>query len=119
MHGFINAAEKKAKEADIILAGLFGRVRTGSTNSAALPKAGAKLLRELLQTNKKVINVSFGNPYLLNGFPEMKTYIVAYGDMPSLQRAAARALLGEIDFSGKLPISITENYPRGTGLQLK
>ena len=113
-----NAAGRKASEADIILAGLFGRVRTGSTNSAALPKAGAKVLRELLESDKKVINVSFGNPYLLNNFPEMKTYIVAYGDMPSLQRATARALLGEIGFSGKLPISLTENYPRGTGLQL-
>ncbi|MDQ3181729.1 MAG: glycoside hydrolase family 3 protein, partial [Acidobacteriota bacterium] len=115
----INTAERKANEADIILAGLFGRVRTGSTNSAALPKAGARILRELLESDRRVINISFGNPYLLNNFSAMKTYIVAYGDMPSLQRAAARAVTGEIDFSGKLPISITENYPRGTGLQLK
>ena len=113
----INTARKKANEADVILAGLFGRVRTGSTNSGALPKAGAKVLRELLESDKKVINVSFGNPYLLNIFPEMKTYIVAYGDMPSLQRATARALVGEIEFRGKLPITVG-NYSRGTGLNL-
>jgi len=112
----MNAARKKAGEADVVLAGLFGRVRSGAKNSVGIPEAGAKVLRELLQGDKKVINVSFGNPYLLNNFPEMKTYIVAYGDMQSLQRATARALVGEIDFKGKLPISLGANYPRGTGI---
>ncbi len=115
----MNAARKKANEADIILAGLFGRVRTGAKNSVGIPEAGAKVLRELLQSDKKVINISFGNPYLLNNFPEMKTYIVAYGDMTSLQRATARALVGEIEFKGKLPISLGEKFPRGVGLNLK
>jgi len=114
----MNAARRKAGEADIVLAGLFGRVRSGAKNSVGIPEAGAKVLRELLQSDKKIINVSFGNPYLLNNFPEMKTYIVAYGDMPSLQRATARALVGEINFNGKLPISLGGGYSRGTGLQV-
>jgi len=115
----MNEARKKASEADVVLAGLFGRVRSGAKNSVGIPEAGAKVLREILQTDKKVVNVSFGNPYLLNNLPEMKTYVVAYGDMPSLQRATARALVGEIDFKGKLPISLGTNYPRGTGIQIK
>jgi beta-N-acetylhexosaminidase len=115
----MNAARKKAGEADVILAGLFGRVRSGAKNSVGIPEAGAKVLRELLASDKKIVNISFGNPYLLNNFPEMKTYIVAYGDMPSLQRATARALTGEIDFKGKLPISLGENLPRATGMQIK
>jgi len=115
----MNTARKKAGEADVVLAGLFGRVRSGAKNSVGIPETGAKVLREVLRSDKKVINVSFGNPYLLNNFPEMKTYIVAYGDMPSLQRATARALIGEIDFKGKLPISLGANYPRGTGVQIK
>ena len=112
----INAARTKAGEADIVLAGLFGRVRSGAKNSVGIPETGAKLLRELLATDKKVVSLSFGNPYLLNNFPEMKTYVVAYGDMSSLQRATARALVGEIPFKGKLPISLGE-YKAGTGLQ--
>jgi beta-N-acetylhexosaminidase len=114
----MNEARKKAGEADVVLASLFGRVRSGAKNSVGIPEAGAKVLRELLQTDKKIVNVSFGNPYLLNNFPEMKTYIVAYGDMPSLQRATARALVGEIDFKGKLPISLGGGFSRGTGLQV-
>ncbi len=114
----MNEARKKAVEADVILAGLFGRVRSGAKNSVGIPEAGARILREILQTDKKVVSISFGNPYLLNNFPEMKTYVVAYGDMQSLQRATARGLLGEIDFKGKLPISLGEKFPRGTGIQI-
>ena len=66
-----------------------------------------------------VVGVSFGNPYLLQSFPAMHTYVVAYGDMPSLQRAVARALLGQTGFSGRLPISLPGLYPRGTDIQLK
>lgn len=115
----IGAARKKIAESDVVLAALIGRVRSGAKNSAGIPESSAKFLGEILQSDKKVINLSFGNPYLLNNFPQMKTYIVAYGDMSSLQRATARAITGEIEFKGKLPISLGENYPRGTGMNLK
>jgi hypothetical protein len=45
--------------------------------------------------------------------------MVAYGDMPTLQQASARALLGSIDVTGRLPISLPSLYARGTGIQLK
>jgi len=73
----------------------------------------------LIGSKTPIIAISFGNPYLLERFPGLRTYMVAYGDMPSLQQAAARALLGEIDVVGKLPISLPGLYPRGTGIQLK
>ncbi|MDX6577767.1 MAG: hypothetical protein QOE96_3720, partial [Blastocatellia bacterium] len=44
--------------------------------------------------------------------------LVAYGDMPSLQEAAAQALLGQSNITGRLPISLPGLYPRGTGIQL-
>ena len=112
----VQNAIEKAKNSEIVIAGLFGRVRSGAKNSIGLTETGNQVLQSVLQNNPNTINVSFGNPYLLRGFPAMKTYVVAYGDMTSLQRAAARALMGDIKFFGKLPISITENYPRGTGL---
>ncbi len=114
----ISDAIEKAKGAEIVIAGLFGRIRSGAKNSAGLPEAGTQVLREVLRIKPETVGVSFGNPYLLKNFPEMKTYVVAYGDMTSLQRSAARALFGEIDFTGKLPISISDDYPRGTGLSL-
>jgi beta-N-acetylhexosaminidase len=110
---------EKAKGADVVIASLYGRVRTGQVRSVGLPDPGAKALSTLLASRVPAVGISFGNPYLLMNFPELQTYIVAYGDMPSLQQAAASALLGQIDIVGKLPISLPGLYPRGTGIQLK
>jgi beta-N-acetylhexosaminidase len=109
----------RAKAAKLIVVAMYGRVRSGQSNSGALPEPGMRALRALLERKAPVVGISFGNPYLLQSFPQLKTYVVAYGDMPSLQRAAARALFGEIDVSGKLPISLPALYARGTGIQLK
>jgi beta-N-acetylhexosaminidase len=115
----VRKALERANSADLVIASLYGRVRTGQARSVGLPDPGAKALAELISSRMKVVGISFGNPYLLQSFPELRTYLVAYGDMPSLQEAAARAILGEIDVSGKLPISLPGLYPRGTGIQLK
>lgn len=112
------AARKTVDEADTVIVGLYGRVRSGAKNSVGIPESGANILRELLAANKSVIGISFGNPYILSSFPEIKTYIVAYGDMSSLQRAAGRAVLGTQDITGRLPISLPGLHPRGTGIQM-
>ncbi|PWT94107.1 MAG: hypothetical protein C5B55_03245 [Blastocatellia bacterium] len=115
----VQKAVAAAKSADLVIASLYGRVRTGQKNSVGLPEPGARALSTVISAKAPIIGISFGNPYLLQSFPELKTYIVAYGDMPSLQQATARALLGEIEITGKLPISLPGLYPRGTGMQLK
>jgi beta-N-acetylhexosaminidase len=94
-------------------------VRSGEARSVGLPEPGARALSTLIASKAPVIGISFGNPYLLMSFPELRTYMVAYGDMPSLQQAAAGAVLGRIDVTGKLPISLPGLYARGTGIQLR
>jgi len=110
---------EKAKSADLVLASLYGRVRSGQASSVGMPDAGAHALSALIAGKTPIVGISFGNPYLLQSVPGLRTYLVAYGDMPSLQQAVARALIGEIDVVGKLPISLPGLYPRGTGIQLK
>jgi len=114
----VNKALGLAGHADLVIASLYGRVRTGQARSVALPEPGAKALETLIDRQTPLIGISFGNPYLLSSFPKMQTYLVAYGDMPSLQEAAAQALLGQSDITGRLPISLPGLYPRGTGIQL-
>lgn len=114
----IDAARKAVREADTIVVGLYGRVRSGAKNSVGVPDNGAAILREAIAAKKNIIGISFGNPYVLSSFPELKTYIVAYGDMPSLQRAAARSILGLQDITGHLPITLPGLHPRGTGIQM-
>ena len=110
---------ERAKSADLVLASLYGRVRSGQASSVGIPEAGAHALSALIAAKAPIVGISFGNPYLLGSFPGLRTYMVAYGDMPSLQQAVARALLGEIDVVGKLPISLPGMYPRGTGIQVQ
>jgi beta-N-acetylhexosaminidase len=112
-------ALERAQKADVVVASMYGRVRSGATNSVGLPEQGARVLNALIEKKVPVVGVSFGNPYLLQSFKGLGTYVVVYGDMPSLQRAAARALLGRADFGGRLPITLPGLYPRGTGIQLK
>lgn len=112
-------ALEMAKSADLVIASMYGRVRSGQARSVGLPEPGVRVLTMLIESKVKLLGISFGNPYLLQNFAGLRTYVVAYGDMPSLQQATARALLGEIDVAGKLPISLPGLYPRGTGIQLK
>jgi beta-N-acetylhexosaminidase len=115
----VQKAIERATAADLVLASLYGRVRSGQVSSVGIPEPGARALSSVIAAKKPVVGISFGNPYLLQGCPGLRTYIVAYGDMPSLQQAVARALAGEIDINGKLPISLPGLYPRGTGIQVK
>lgn len=115
----IQKAIEEAKSADFVIASLYGRVRTGQARSVGLPDPGARALSALIEAKTRMLAISFGNPYLLQSFPGLRTYMVAYGDMPSLQQAAARAVAGEIEITGRLPISLPGLYPRGTGIQLK
>ncbi len=115
----LSSALEKAGQSEAVVAAMYGRVRSGAANSVGLPEPGVKVLSELLARKIPIVGVSFGNPYLLQSFPALGTYFVAYGDMPSLQRAVARALAGRADVTGKLPISLPGLHPRGTGIQLK
>lgn len=115
----VQKAIERATAADLVLASLYGRVRSGQASSVGIPEPGARALSGVIAAQKPIVGISFGNPYLLQSFPGLRTYVVAYGDMPSLQQAVARALAGEIDITGKLPISLPGLYPRGTGIQVK
>lgn len=115
----VTKALDKATHADAVIVSMYGRVRTGQARSVALPEPGTKALNELIERRARLVGISFGNPYILMSFPKLQTYLVAYGDMQSLQEETALALLGQLDIKGRLPISLPGLYPRGTGIQLK
>lgn len=64
---------------------------------------------------RRSIVVAFGNPYLLGQVPSAPTYLVAWSGVPASQTATARALLGEIPITGRLPISIPP-FTRGSAI---
>lgn len=85
--------------------------------TASAPQAFANFLQTLVQRDRRPIVVAFGNPYLLQQIPWVPTYLVAWGGFPVSQQAAARALIGSIPVTGRLPITIPPYANRGMGEQ--
>ncbi len=75
-----------------------------------------QLIRRIEQP---VVVVSFGSPYMLRYFPRAAGYMCSYSYQPSAQRAAALALTGRQAITGRLPVSLSGNHPRGFGLTVK
>jgi beta-N-acetylhexosaminidase len=72
-----------------------------------------------MENGPAVVVVSFGSPYFLRNFPEVDAYVCLYRSTPESQNIAARALAGEMNMGGKLPVSIPDLYPVGHGIALK
>jgi beta-N-acetylhexosaminidase len=87
--------------------------------TVTLPPVGLRLSEEIRKTGRPFVVISFGNPYLLTAIPNVPAYLAAYGAHPVSQRAAARAVTGEIAIGGKLPVTLPGLYPLGQGIQVK
>jgi beta-N-acetylhexosaminidase len=108
----------KASQSDVIIAGLFIRPRS-YRGSIALPGPAEKLMLQMLDKDLPLIVVSFGNPYFLLTYQQIGIYLLGWGDYRNSvvsQRAVARALFGEAEIKGKLPVSFPGLYSRGFGL---
>lgn len=105
---------KRAAGADAVIAALFVRAVSGK-GTVGMPANQAALLKQLAASGKPVIAISFGNPYLIRAFPEVGTYLCAYSTADASERAAVRAIFGEVPVSGRLPVTIPGIAPLGTG----
>lgn len=114
---FIQKGVEKAREAQVIIIALFSSLRAWK-GSVDLELRHIELVREMAEESIPVIVVSFGSPYFLQHFPEVDSYLCAYRNVPQAQEAAVKALFGEIEVTGKLPVSLPGLYPLGHGLVL-
>ena len=102
---------------DAVIYSVAVRARSGK-GSVALPPVGKRLASELAKRQVSFLVISFGNPYMLTAIPEVPAYLLAYSPFPVSQRAAAKAVFGEIEINGRLPVSLPGLYPRGHGLKI-
>jgi beta-N-acetylhexosaminidase len=63
-------------------------------------------VQKLMSSGKPLILISLGSPYLLRSFPDVAAYMTTYSPAPSSETAAVKAILGAIDFTGRLPVTI-------------
>ncbi len=112
----VEAIKELVDITDVILTNGYIRV-AAYKGSIELTPWQVDLLRYISKSNKPFVFTLYGSPYLLGFVPELPSYILTYEYYPEAERAAARAIFGEIPFTGTLPIALPEAYPRGHGLK--
>ena len=61
---------------------------------------------------------SFGSPYLIERFPNATTWLAEFSTNDVSQRAAARAIFGQIAIGGQIPVTVPGTVKRGDGLRV-
>ena len=65
-------------------------------------------MESLIATGHPITLVSLGSPYLIRSFPRVSAYLTTYTPVATAEVAAVKALFGEIDINGHLPVTIRE-----------
>ena len=76
-------------------------------------------LEALIASGKPVALIALGNPYVLRNFGNVTAYLATFSNVAPSEIAAARAVLGEIDITGHLPVTIPGQAAYGEGIQLQ
>ena len=88
-------------------------------NRVSLPENLKRLLSQLSKKTNKLLLNSYGNPYLIEGFPKVKNYICSWKGNRLMQSAFVNALTGREEISGELPISIPGVAEKGDGIKIR
>jgi len=102
---------------DVAIAALFVRV-ADRKGHVGFPDDQREFVNDLLAAGKPPIVAAFGSPYLIEKFPNAKTWIAAFSANSVAQTAVARALFGQIPTCGKIPVAVPGVVERGAGLSV-
>ena len=91
---------------------------TAWRGTITLPDAFAALADSTARIQPMVL-ISLGSPYLLTQVPNAGSYLLGWAASSIAETAVARALLGQADITGHLPISLPPWYAVGGGLVKK
>ena len=108
------AARKAATSAEIVVMA-FASVGVYQ-GGLALPGNFPKLIDTLIASGRPVTLVSLGSPYLVRSFPKAGAYLTTYSPVATAEVSAVKALFGEIDISGHLPVTIPGIADFGFGI---
>ncbi len=125
-HYFIDPANEqgarfvmsKLKNYDVVIAGFCSLAQKPVDNYGVTP-ALSSLFREIAALDRAAV-IWFGNPYgvaKLDMTKKPSAFLVAYQDNSYTHQAAVQVLFGATGASGKLPVTVNETYPIGTGIK--
>jgi len=102
---------------DVAVAAIFVRV-TDRKGNVGLPDDQRAFVNQLLAAGKPTAVVAFGSPYLIERFPNARTWLAEFSTNEVSQRAAAHALFGQVGISGKIPVTVPGVAKRGDGVRV-
>ncbi len=108
---------ERARGMDLVVVSLH-ITAVSSAGTVAAPPELVEFLQTLSASGRPHVVISFGNPYLLSDFPDVQAYLLAWSGAEVSQRAAARALFGDLPIVGRTPTRIPPEYGIGDGIQL-
>ena len=108
---------RQARRSALVVVGAYVRAVSYS-GTIALPEEVSEFVQQLARARIPHVVVSFGNPYLIADFPDVQAYILAWGGSVASQEAAADALFGAFDVSGRIPTRIPGFAEIGDGIQI-
>ena len=106
----------KQKNYDVIIVSIHNTNRSPDKFYGINPNAIGFINQ--LNEEEKVVLVSFGIPYNLLYFPEMKHLVVGYQDTEINQEKAAQLLFGVYTNKSILPVNISDEYPKNAGISI-
>jgi beta-N-acetylhexosaminidase len=117
--GMSDEVLKAVDEAQTVVAAVYVIPTAGKIgNSMAMTDATGTLLQQVLDhAAGKTAVVAMGNPYLASDFPKIENYMCTFSNASVSEVGAIKALFGEIPIRGRLPVTIPNVAPRGTGLE--
>ncbi|MFQ5816445.1 MAG: glycoside hydrolase family 3 N-terminal domain-containing protein [Terriglobia bacterium] len=101
---------------DWVVVAVFVRVASRK-GTIGLPREQAALVEKVLNTGKPAILIVLGSPYFVEHFPQARTVLCTFSTARIAERAAIRALFGQVAIAGKLPVTIPNTAARNTGLE--
>ncbi|GAB3328760.1 glycoside hydrolase family 3 N-terminal domain-containing protein [Hymenobacter humi] len=107
------------KPYNMVLVALQGLGRLPATSFGITPETNM-LLRELVNQNQKVVLSVFGSAYAVAKVRDLEragAVVLAYQESKDAQSLAAQAMFGGMAATGKLPVTVSDRYPRGFGLR--
>ncbi len=111
----LEEAFAKSSEAEVVVCALFSRL-SDRKGSVGLDLKHIELVTRLATGERPIVVLSFGSPYFLRHFPDVDAYLCLYQNTPQTQDIAVRAIFGEMDIKGKLPVSLPGLYPVWHGI---
>ena len=114
-----NSVFSSIKNSDLILLPLFIDVQSQKKNEEVRADQ-INFIKKIFKLNTPTVVISFKSPYIISLLPGVTTLLDAYSFSYSSQDAGLKAILGEIDIKGKLPVSIPDTkFEIGYGINME